>query len=255
MRCADMTALLHGMLDGELDAVNAIQLERHLETCAACATEYRRQQELRAAVRRSDLFYRAPEHLRRSIEAAVPARLERAAAKAPWWQRLFGDWRLGAGTSLALAASLLLLIVNSTNDDRLQRDLVAGHIRSLQGRHLVDVPSSDQHTVKPWFNGKVDVSPPVVDLAGQGFPLVGGRLDYIDEHEAAVLVYRRNQHFINLFVWPAPGASDTSLQTWSHEGYNLLRWTRGEMSFWAVSELNSPELHEFQALYAKSTAP
>jgi anti-sigma factor RsiW len=119
----------------------------------------------------------------------------------------------------------------------------------------VDVPSSDQHTVKPWFNGKVDVSPPVVDLVDQGFPLVGGRLDYIDEHEAAVLVYRRNKHFINLFVLLAPGAGDTAAQAWSREGYNLLHWTRGGQSFWAVSELNSAELQEFQALYATHTAP
>jgi anti-sigma factor RsiW len=255
MSCADMTALLHGMLDGELDAVNAVQFERNLETCEACSAEYHRQLALRAAIRRPELLHRAPESLRRRIEAAIPSVPMRPAEKAPWWRRAIGDWRLGIGTSLALAASLVLFIVATPGDDSLQRDLVAGHIRSLQASHLVDVPSSDQHTVKPWFNGKLDVSPPVVDLVDQGFPLAGGRLDYVDEHEAAVLVYRRNQHVINLYVWPAPGAGDTALQVASHQGYNLLHWTRGELSFWAVSELNLVELREFQALYTKRTAP
>ena len=256
MSCAEMTPLLHGMLDGELDAANAVQFERHIETCAACAAEYRRQQALRAAIRGPELFHRAPEALRQRIEAGIPhaPRDARPADRAPWWQRLFGDWRLGAGTSLALAASLLLFVLGGNpGTDGLPSELVAGHIRSLQANHLVDVPSSDQHTVKPWFNGKLDVSPPVVDLADEHFPLAGGRLDYVGEHEAAVLVYRRNQHVINLYVWPAPGAADTPLQGSAHQGYNLLHWTHGELSFWAVSELNMAELREFQALYVQKT--
>ena len=255
MSCADMTALLHGMLDGELDPVNAIQFERHMAGCDACTTEYQRQKELRAAIRRPDLFYRAPKHLRRAIENAIPSGVVRREGAAPWWQRLFSDWRLGAGLSLALAASLALFIVTTGNNDDLQQELIAGHIRSLQADHLMDVATSDQHTVKPWFNGKLDVSPPVVDLAEGGFPLAGGRLDYIDGRAAAVLVYRRHQHVINVFVWSDSGAADTPPRASSHRGYNLIHWTRAEMSFWAVSELNLEELREFEVMYTQRSSP
>jgi anti-sigma factor RsiW len=250
-----MAALLHGMLDGELDAVNAVQFERHIAGCAACAAEYRRQKELRAAIRRPELFYRAPEHLRRAIENAIPSGVARRTEAAPWWRRLFADWRVGAGMSLALAASLALFIVTTGSNDKLQEELIAGHIRSLQADHLTDVATSDQHTVKPWFNGKLDVSPPVVDLAGGGFPLTGGRLDYVDGRAAAVLVYRRHQHVINLFVWPDEGAADAPPRASSHRGYNLIHWTHGELSFWAVSELNLDEMREFEVMYTERTSP
>ena len=255
MSCADMAALLHGMLDGELDVVNAVQFERHIAGCDACAAEYRRQRELRAAIRQPDLFYRAPAHLRRAIEDAIPSRVARRTGSAPWWRRLFSDWRLGAGMSLALAASLALFIVTTGNNDSLQQELIAGHIRSLQADHLTDVATSDQHTVKPWFNGKLDVSPPVIDLADGGFPLAGGRLDYIDGRDAAVLVYRRHQHVINVFIWSDPGATDTPPRVSSHRGYNLIHWTRAETSFWAVSELNLGEMREFEVMYTERTSP
>jgi anti-sigma factor RsiW len=255
MSCADMAALLHGMLDGELDVVNAVQFERHIAGCGACAAEYRRQKELRAAIRRPDLFHRAPDHLRRAIEDAIPSRVARRAESAPWWRRLFSDWRLGAGMSLALAASLALFIVTTGSNDNLQQELIAGHIRSLQASHLTDVATSDQHTVKPWFNGKLDVSPPVVDLADGGFPLAGGRLDYIDGRAAAVLVYRRHLHVINVFVWSDAGAADSPPRASSHRGYNLIHWTRAEMSFWAVSELNLGEMREFEVMYTERTSP
>src|SRR5262249_16472321 len=129
MSCADMAALLHGMLDGELDAVNAVQFERHIAGCDACAAEYRPQKELRAAIRQPELFYHGPEHLRRAVAAAIPSGVAPRAQSRPWWQRLFSDWRLGAGTSLALAASLALLIVTSGGNDTLQQELIAGHIR------------------------------------------------------------------------------------------------------------------------------
>lgn len=253
MSCADMQALLHGSLDGEIDVVNALRLEEHLKQCAACSAEYGRQQELRAAIRQPLMRHRAPEHLRQRIETAIASSPTRRPAQRQWWQRLFADWRVGAGASLAFAASLALFVATSGTGDRLQQELVAGHIRSLQADHLTDVGSSDQHTVKPWFSGKLDVAPPVVDLAADGFQLIGGRLDYVGGHDAAALVYRRHQHVINLYVWPAPGEADTPPRPASHEGYNLLHWTRAEMSFWAVSELNATELGEFAAIYARAT--
>lgn len=254
MSCAHMQALLHGSLDGEIDLVNAVRFEEHLKTCEACAAEYRRQQELRTAVRQPRMRHAAPEHLRRRIESAIAVPAAARARPAMWWQRLFADWRVGAAASLAFAASLILFVATPGNGDRLQQELIAGHIRSLQANHLTDVASSDQHTVKPWFSGKLDVAPPVVDLVADGFPLVGGRLDYIGGHEAAALVYRRHQHVINLFVWPARGEADASPLATSHEGYNLLHWTRAEMSFWAVSELNSAEIREFATIYGRAMA-
>jgi anti-sigma factor RsiW len=255
MTCPEMETLLHGMLDGELDAVNAVRFEKHVATCTACAAEYARQKELAAALRRPALRYRAPEHLRARIAAATVGTAVRPPQAATGWRRAMADrltrWRWGAGGFiLALAASLLLFVVTPEGNDSLQQELIAGHVRSLLATHLTDVTTSDQHTVKPWFNSKLDAAPPVVDLAGQGFPLVGGRLDYIDNRVVAALVYKRREHVINLFVWPAPDEKDSEPQTASQRGYNLLHWVRSGLAFWAVSDLNPTELRTFESLFA-----
>jgi mycothiol system anti-sigma-R factor len=252
MSCSETAILLHGMLDNELDPATAVRIENHLEACPTCAAEYQRQKELRAAIRQTGVCYAAPETLRRRVDNAIPS--SPRTARSPWWQRLFEDWRVGAGSSLALAGSLALFILTTGTDDNIQQELIAGHIRSLQADHLTDVATSDQHTVKPWFMGKVNVSPPVVDLAKRGFPLAGGRLDYIQGREAAVLVYRRRQHIINLFVSPSSDMGDTPPESSTHQGYNLLHWTRDGLGFWAVSELNRPELRQFADLYAVQTS-
>jgi anti-sigma factor RsiW len=128
---------------------------------------------------------------------------------------------------------------------------VAAQVRSLQAQHLMDVATSDRHTVKPWFNGKIDFAPPVVDLADQGFPLAGGRLDYVHEHAAAALVYRRRAHVINLFIWP--GAAPEEPQVTRREGYSLIRWGHDGLTYWAVSDIDTADLQGFQKLYVART--
>ena len=254
MSCPDKSVLLHGMLDGELDVVGALAFEAHLKECPDCAAEYRRQQTIRAALRQPEMRDRAPDALRQRIMASLqpPA--------VPWWRRLLGqwrlgDWRLGGAGAAALAMALLLLVaLPRGGDDDLTRQLVDSHVRSLLAEHLVDVVSSDRHTVKPWFVGKIDAAPPVVDLAAQGYPLVGGRLDYLDRRTVAALVYRRREHVINLFVWPQPGAADAAVTAEMEEGYSLLRWVRSGLVFWAVSDIDLPELRAFQAAYQDAVA-
>ena len=145
---------------------------------------------------------------------------------------------------LAVVWSGGLYLTLPSAQERLTEELISSHVRSLQVDHLADVISSDRHTVKPWFNGKLDFSPPIIDLAPQGFPLVGGRLDYLDGRTVAVLIYRRNQHPINLYIWSSTD-KDAKPQVQSRQGYHLIRWTASGMNYWAVSDLTTNELEFF----------
>lgn len=248
MTCSkEKAVLLHAMLDGELDAVNAVQFEEHLETCADCAAEYKRQRTMQNALRSPDLVHRAPDALRnrleRMIDDAAPATSQplRRSLRASWWV---------SGVSLALAASLALFaILPQTRESPIERQIIDSHVRSLLADHLTDVPSSDHHTVKPWFNGKVAVAPEAADLTREGFPLAGGRLDYIDHRVVAAVVYRHGGHVINLFVWPSPDAKNSGPEESSYQGYNLLRWVESGTTFWAVSDTSMPELKDFESAY------
>jgi anti-sigma factor RsiW len=243
--------MLQALLDGELDAANAAALEAHLKTCAGCATQYRLLQALRTRLGEAELSPSAPAHLRRRVEAMIEAETRKAPARRPWWTGVIPAWSTAA--AMALAAASLLVVQVVPQQASLGDQLVASHVRSLMEDHLIDVATSDRHVVRPWFNGKVDFTPPVVDLADRGFPLAGGRLDYAGERPVAALVYRRRAHVINLFVMPAkaaplgwrPGASRTS--------YSVIRWTRGGLDFWAVSDLERGELEQFhQAFVARA---
>jgi anti-sigma factor RsiW len=246
----NFSGLLHAYLDGELDLVRSLDLEEHLKGCADCAQELWTQRKLRERLRGADLYERAPESLETRIRGALP----RESKVVESLRRHFWNWA-------AVAAAILLVVfftwrvipdlMGSRSTELLAREVVASHIRSLQPGHLVDIESTDQHTVKPWFNGKIDFSPPVKDFAEEGFPLVGGRLDYIDERPAAALVYQRHKHLIDLYVWPEAEKNERGARLESRQGYNLVFWQGGGMYFCAVSDLNTEELQQFAQLFQR----
>jgi anti-sigma factor RsiW len=248
-------AQLDAYLDGELAALDARELEAHLSECPACAQFRDERLELRSAISAGVPAFPAPDVLRQRVRAAL-----KTAARAPAPDRwsLRGLWR-----PLAMAASLAVVAVGSWNlalqraaGEALADNLLASHIRSLMPGHLTDVVSTDQHTVKPWFNGRLDFSPPVHDFAPQGYPLLGGRLDYVDGRSVAVLAYGRRQHLINVFLWPATQAPGGAPQTRDRQGYHLLHWTTPDYVYWVVSDLGQGELRDFAQLVqqADSTA-
>jgi len=249
----EWTAMLHGFVDGELDSAHAAEVEVHLAICPDCASEVQRLRAVRRAIGRDGVRWQAPEALRARILAT--AARERAAAvpllpEPRRWHLLGFIQRWSLVPSLAaLAASAFLFVNVSRQDLSIQDQLLASHVRSLLADHLTDVETSDQHTVKPWFNGKLDFSPPVVDLAAEGFPLVGGRVDYVGGRVVAALIYRRHGHVINVFVWPGPPAGRT---TAIREGYNIEEWSAGGLLFSAVSDVNATDLTAFRDSFARA---
>jgi anti-sigma factor RsiW len=244
MTCEEAEVLLHALIDDELDAGHTRDVEAHLTVCARCAAQLREFRDLHAALSAPELRFSAPASLRTRINAMVPAAVPAARMPAPSRRTMLKGFALGSFVSSAVAASLVITIMRSDQAQRELGEVVSAHLRSLQGDHLTDVLTSDQHTVKPWFNGKLDVAPPVVDLTPEGFTLVGGRLDYINGRAVAAIVYRRRIHVLNLFV--AAGASaDRGVKTETVHGYNVKFWSEQGLDFWVVSDINLEELQEF----------
>jgi anti-sigma factor (TIGR02949 family) len=243
MECAEARLRLDAYLDGELAGDDRAALREHLATCPDCAPELAALEGLRDSIRRSAPAYRAPPALRAQIRAGL--RRERTANAAGG---------LSASAWVAYAASLLLavavgsggtyLVLGERQQDTLAEEVIDSHLRSLLADHLTDVASSDKHTVKPWFAGKTDLSPPGVDLAAQGFPLVGGRLDLIAGRPVPALVYRAGKHVINVFVLPKARGDEP--ETVTRRGYSLRHWVSGDLGYWAVSDAAADEFDKFE---------
>jgi anti-sigma factor RsiW len=245
LNCREIQTLIHGYVDGELDLMKGLEIERHLGECPECARAHASLLAIRAAIKDSDLYWRTPPDLARRVRSSV-----RRTSREDWGSRLRPGPLLAVAASLALIVAggwgLARVLIARPDDAPLTRELVAGHVRSqMLPSHRFDVESSDAHTVKPWFEGKLDFSPPVKDLAAQGFPLIGGRLDYLHDRPVAALVYRRRKHSINLFVWPSSPGEGASPSKATRQGFHMIRWASSTMTFWAVSDLNEGELQEF----------
>jgi anti-sigma factor RsiW len=234
--------LIHPYVDGELDLLTARETEQHLRSCADCRGVEKALRALLETVASSQPTYRAPPRLRKDVRAAL-----RREAKT----KIFSPWVVfatGAACALIILGAVFFQAIGAARNNTLVNEVVANHVRSLLATHLVDVASSDQHTVKPWFDGRIDFAPEVRDLSGDGFPLVGGRLDYLDGKTVVALVYQRNKHPINVFIMPATANRDTSPSALTRRGYNVFSWTHHEMKYWAVSDLNEAELRKFTEL-------
>ncbi|MFO1351962.1 MAG: anti-sigma factor [Gammaproteobacteria bacterium] len=242
MDCSQTRTLIQGYLDDELDIAHAAQIGGHLQGCPACQRLYAGHHALRSALRGQADYYPAPQDLRANLRALI----RKTHKPAIRWTLSLNAASLGAAFGLvaALTCGLTLYVAGPGASEQLTHEIIANHVRSLMVDHLTDVVSSDRHTVKPWFNGRLDFSPPVSDLAAQGFTLVGGRLDYLDKQPVAALVYRHRQHLINLFLRPA-GASPGAAEVASNQGYQVIYRIQDGMAYWAVSDLNRAELDEF----------
>ncbi|MFY9552614.1 MAG: anti-sigma factor [Thermoanaerobaculia bacterium] len=247
MSCSESRTFLHAYLDGELDLVRQVEIEDHLRTCGACSRIHQAQLALRSALKSDELYFRAPAHLEQKVRMA-----SQPAERKTWLPRpRMPDWigaAIAAAAVVALAVFVSPMLSRPWRAERVAQDVVSAHIRSLMPGHLTDVPSSEKHTVKPWFAGKLDFSPPVADLSAEGFLLVGGRLDYAADRPVAALVYRKGEHLINLFVWPSASTHESAEAADARQGYNLLFWTRGQTNFWAISDVNATELRQFAGL-------
>ena len=249
MTCELSQTRLHAYFDGELDAMGAAEFERHLESCPDCEARLAAEEKLRSALSGAQLYARAPETLRRKLQSTLP----KAAVPPPLKPSRADSWRwLAIAATLVLATLLGWQYLKNLNRYAQQQAMAAvivdAHLRSLQPGHLEDVISTDQHTVKPWFDGKIDFAPPVRDFSSAGFPLLGGRLDVLDGRTAAALVYGRRKHIVNVFVTKTQlgDALDSSGEL---QGYHWAAWQQNGFSFTAVSDTAYADLDQLKQLF------
>jgi anti-sigma factor RsiW len=245
--CEETQRLLHAYIDAELDVAHSLAVEEHLQACPTCARACESYWALRAALKESSLYFQAPTALQKRLHLALPRseRATRSARRASW------TWLSAAALLLFLLGSFgfwgfTQLRSDASEDARMAQAVVDSHERSLVNTHLVDNLSSNPNTLKSWFESKIGFSPPVINLTLQGFSLVGGRLDFLNNRAVAAIVYKSGEHVINLFAWPA--SQSTDLHTFSLQGYYLTHWTRYGMDCWAVADLDEDQLQQFAHL-------
>ncbi len=253
MNCQECHDFIDPYIDNELDVASAILVKQHLRDCSQCRQLLESRKALRALLNNPQLQFEVPDSLPRRVQSALPVATPGARHRSversviPWF-----TVPLALAAALAVVFGLQFLnqrgMFDRSGGNALAEEVISSHVRSLLAAHLFDVPSSDQHTVKPWFDGKLKFSPPVQDFTTQGFPLMGGRLDYINGREIAALVYHRNKHIINLFIAPSESGRTEAVQSFAKDGYNVLHWDRDGFEFWAVSDVNAGELMAFADL-------
>jgi anti-sigma factor RsiW len=245
--CDVFHAMLSAYVDGELASQEKAEVAAHISACEKCRTQEKTLRNLSAMLHQPGLRQPAPPHLKKALSAALR---KEYASDSDFWSWMSSPLKY-ALPSLALGIAFgwfgLMYTQQNTRNDLMLQSLTSAHIRSLMVDHLVDVVSSDSHTVKPWFHGRLDFSPPVHDLASEGFPLIGGRLDYLSGRTAAVMVYRHREHEINLFVLPL-NADTSQSNSMEYDGYQVMHWRDKYFSYWAVSDLNPSDLNRFKDL-------
>jgi len=274
VNCEEATKLMDGYLDGELDPITSQTIEQHLRECHKCDQAYKTHGSLIRAIGDATPYYQAPAELRERIQSSLreeiaerPLRNVAQDARSLILRGQRGPRTVPSGAPwnwLALAAAIIFAAIIALNlmprlqrpgaDQFLATQLIASHVRSLMANHLTDVASSDQHTVKPWLDAKLDFAPAVVDLSSEGFPLIGGRLDYLDNRPVAALIYQRRKHFINLFVWPAAPDATRTPKTITRQGYQLVHWVDSDFNYWAVSDVNEKDLEAFKQQFGAQTS-
>jgi len=243
MHCETNLRLLDAYVDAELEASEVAAVESHLRDCAACREQQLAIRALREAVQSTADYHRAPASLRRAVLAQLAPRDAGPVARSarPRWL----TQALAAGVVAAAASAITFRLAVPSAYELATAEVISSHTRSLMARQIVDVASSDQHTVKPWFNGKLDFTPPVKDTSAEGFPLIGGRIDYVNERPVAGLVYKRRQHYIDVYVWPSERGSSQALRETARRGFTVLSWSDRDFTYFAVSDLDARELREF----------
>ena len=274
MNCEEAVKLMDGYLDGELDPITSQAIEQHLRDCGHCDQAYKTHGSLIHAIGNATPYFKASAELRERIQSSLrketseqPVRngvrgaqvlfhKRQSEPRSILWEPPW-NW-LGLAAAIIFGAIIALNVVPRLQrpgaDQFLATQLIASHVRSLMASHLTDVASSDQHTVKPWLDTKLDFAPPVADLSNKGFPLVGGRLDYLDNRPVAALIYQRRKHFINLFVWPAESNGSRAMNAISRQGYQLLHWVDSDFNYWAVSDVNANDLQTFKQQFEGQTS-
>ena len=269
MNCEEAVKLMDGYLDGELDPITSQAIEQHLRDCGHCDQAYKTHGSLIHAIGNATPYFKASAELRERIQSSLrketseqPVRngvrgaqvlfhKRQSEPRSILWEPPW-NW-LGLAAAIIFGAIIALNVVprfqRPEADQFLATQLIASHVRSLMANHLTDVASSDQHTVKPWLDAKLDFAPAVVDLSEKGFPLIGGRLDYLDNRPVAALIYQRRKHFINLFVWPAGSDAAGGTKAMTRQGYQLLHWVDSDFNYWAISDINDKDLQEFKQLF------